>query len=331
MSKAVFLCCNESNIHRVYGGGAYQKLYALTDVYHTVITSAGMLEEHLSFLENVEVIFSTWGMLSLDEKIIKKLPSLKAVFYAAGSVKGFAQPFLNCGVKVISAWKANGLPVAEFTLGHILLACCGYFPNICDYQVRKLEKGVFQGGGSYREKVGIIGAGCIGRRVIELLQPFDLELLLYDPYLAAADAAALGAEQADLNRLFKECIVVSNHLPLTGETRGMIGEAHFAMMRDHATFINTGRGATVDEDAMIKVLECRPSVRAVLDVTIKEPPEEHSPLYQLSNVLLSSHIAGSKGNELFRMADYCLDEFKRFQQGEPLQYEVTESMLENMA
>lgn len=330
MSKGVFVCCNEANIHNVYGG-AYQRLTAQSEIYPQIITSAAMLEDHLPHLADTEVIFSTWGMLQLPEDILRKLPRLKALFYAAGSVRGFAEPFFNCGVKIISAWQANGLPVAEFTLSHILLACRGYFANIRSYRQHKKNCGIHKVCGSYKEKVGIIGAGVIGQRVIRLLKPFDLEILLYDPYLSPADAVALGVKQAELDTLFRQCIVVSNHLPLTDETRGMIKGSHFTAMRDGATFINTGRGATVDEAAMLAVLEQRPSIQGILDVTVSEPPGEDSPLFRLPNVILSPHIAGSGGNELNRMADYCLADYGRFKRGEPLEYEVTSAMLENMA
>ena len=131
---AVYFCASPDNIRRVYGGGAGEQIAALAPVYPHIIQSAAMFREHREGLRDTEVIFTTWGMPSLTPADLGLLPNLKAVFYAAGSVKGFAQPFLEAGVRVVSAWRANALPVAEFTLAHILLAGCGYFRNVREYR-----------------------------------------------------------------------------------------------------------------------------------------------------------------------------------------------------
>jgi len=102
-------------------------------------------------------------------------------------------------------------------------------------------------------------------------------------------------------------------------------------MSKGSTFINTGRGATVDEPGMIEALEARGDITALLDVAQQEPPAEDSPLYQLNNVWLSPHIAGSIGREVVRMADFVLDEFEKELNGEALLYEVMLEHLPTMA
>ena len=101
----------------------------------------------------------------------------------------------------------------------------------------------------------------------------------------------------------------------------------FASMRQGATFINTGRGAQVDEEGMCEVLKDRPDLTALLDVTCPEPPENDSPLYKLPNVHLSAHIAGSWNDEFHRMADYMIEEYNRYVAGEEALYEITEKVL----
>ena len=330
MVKAAFFCENPQNIERVYGG-VRARIAAMSVLYPEVIASREMLYDRLDECYDLDVIFSTWGMLRLDPSDLKRLPALKCVFYAAGSVKGFAAPFLQNHVRVVSAWRANGLPVAEYTVAHILLACSGYFENQRTYRQVKEGRGVYVGPGSYGERVGILGAGTIGRRVIELLRPYDLECLLFDPFLSDADAGALGVRKAGLEDIFRECLVVSNHLPLLPGTQQMIGGNLFEVMREHSTFINTGRGGTVDEAALIRVFTERPCLTAVLDVTSKEPPGRGSPLFELPNIQLTSHIAGSKGNELCRMAETCVHNFERFLRHEPMEDEVFLPMLQNMA
>ena len=87
----------------------------------------------------------------------------------------------------------------------------------------------------------------------------------------------------------------------------------------------------MDEDGLIRVLQARPDLSALLDVTHPEPPSADSPLYSLPNAQLSSHIAGSLGDEVVRMADYMIEEFARRQRGEALRYAVTPEMLDTMA
>jgi phosphoglycerate dehydrogenase-like enzyme len=111
----------------------------------------------------------------------------------------------------------------------------------------------------------------------------------------------------------------------------MLGYAHFSLMNDTATFINTGRGAQVVEDDLIRALREKPDRTAILDVTEPEPPLEDSPLYIMENVFLSPHIAGSAGNEVARMGQYMLEEYRKLISGEPCKYEVTEKMLATMA
>jgi len=258
---------------------------------------------------------------------------LRAVFYAAGSVKGFAQPLLAHGVRVVSGWGANAVPVAEFTMAQILLSCKGYFRDTqdCrDYAQRRAGR-VDRGPGIFDTMIGLVGAGMVGRKVIELLKPFALKVLVYDPYLGAAEAAELGVELVSLEVLFERSLVVSNHLPNIDATQGLLHQGLFERLSRNATFINTGRGAQVDEVGLIKVCQQRQDITALLDVTLPEPPEEGSPFYSLPNVQLSSHIAGSKDREVVRMADYMIEEFLAWQRGEPLRYEVTASMLERLA
>ncbi len=286
-------------------------------------------------IDEIEFIFSTWGMLRLTEEQISKFKNLKAVFYAAGSVRYFCEPFFKKGVKVISAWIANGYPVAEFTLAQILLATKGYFAatKICQsYEGRKnyinLET-VFPG--NFEANVSLLGAGGIGKNLIKLLKPFRLNILVFDPFLPESAAMELGVTKVSLEEAFKNSIVVSNHIADIPETKKMITKEMFKSMMPNATFINTGRGGTVDEEGMLDVLEERKDITALIDVTEPEPPLENSRLLKLDNVFLSPHIAGTIGREVVRNSDCVIEEFHRMKNGEPLKYAVTYEMLKTMA
>ena len=330
--KAAFFCNNQSNVERVYSQGRREQVAALTELY-PVVVSAKNLSEHAANLADVEVVFSTWGMPALTAVELDQLPALKAVFYGAGTVKGFATPFLERGLIVSSAWAANAVSVAEFCLGQILLASKGYFRNTqeCRDQERRHAGKCFQGKGAYGESVALIGAGQIGRKLIELLRPFQLKVLVVDPYLTEEEALTLGVIKVALEVAFREAYVVSNHLPNLPDLQQVLDKKLFALMREGATFINTGRGAQLNEADLLDVLQARPDLLALLDVTHPEPPAKDSPFYVLPNVQLSSHLAGAHNDEVVRMADTMLDEFKRFQSGEPLKYAVNLEMLARMA
>ena len=320
--KTIYLCENERHVRNVYGTS------------ETVFCKEDMLQEPARF-RNTEYVFSTWGMPQFSEDEIKDtLPSLKAVFYAAGSVQKFARPFLNCGIKVFSAWAANAVPVAEYTVAQIILANKGFFSSsrlakTGDRQAAIQNSRAYPG--NYSVKIGIIGAGMIGKLVIRMLKQYNLEALVFDPFLPDATAAELGVEKVSLETIFKECQVVSNHLANNAQTQGMLGGKLFESMLPNATFINTGRGAQVVENDLIEALKNRSDLTAVLDVTFPEPPTEDSELYTLPNCILTPHIAGSAGNEVRRMGEYMRREYQSFLKNEPCKYEVTLEMLKTMA
>ena len=332
--KAIFLCEKNDKIFCVYGEETVKALQTQLQISPDIYTKADILEDPAAFSE-VELIFSTWGMPKFTEEEIKAcLPSLRCVFYGAGTVQAFARPFLACGVKVFSAWAANAVPVAEMTVAQIILANKGYFLTNRLYRTQgnKAAKDAFAAcRGNYGETVGIIGAGMIGKLVIQMLKSYRLKVLVFDPFLPDEAAAALGVEKCDLHALFERSFVVSNHLANNEQTRGMLNYDLFCRMRENATFINTGRGAQVVEDDLVRVLRERPDLTALLDVTYPEPPVEGHPFYTLPNCLLTPHIAGSAGDEVARMGEYMLAECKACLDGGECRYEVTEHMLETMA
>jgi len=321
---------NPQSIERVFAQGRREQVASRVRLYPHVVEREG-LGEHLPQLENLQVIFATWGMPALTPEELDQLQSLQAVFYAAGSVQAFARPLLERQVVLSSAWRANARPVAEFTLAQILLATKATFQMQRQARPGPDRRSGIRPRGNFGATVALLGAGAIGRQVIELLRPFTLRVVVFDPFLSEPDAAALGVEKVSLEEAFAQGLVVSNHLANLPATVGMLRGEHFALMAENATFINTGRGATVDEPAMIEVLRDRPDLTVLLDVTFPEPPVKDSPLYTLPNVFLTPHIAGSLGDEVVRMADYAIAEFDRWQQGEPLEHRVDLAMLATMA
>lgn len=327
--RAAFL--GDNRIFSVFSDDDIRTISSSCELDKTVYNKNDVLSG--AFPADTEYIFSTWGMPSFTiDEIQKYMHSLRCVFYGAGSVRGFAREFLDSGIRVFSAWGANAVPVAEFAFAQIILANKGYFRKMrCIRENKSFFGTQFAMPGNYGVKTGIIGAGQVGKLVLSRLKSIKNEVLLYDPCLSDGEACSLGAEKASLERLFSECNVVSNHAPNLPDNKKMIGYEHFASMKQDATFINTGRGAQIDENGLIQTAIERPDITFLLDVTDPEPPSECSPLYSLENVFLSPHIAGSIGNECYRMGHYMTEEFERYISETENLYEVTSEIFKTMA
>jgi len=280
-------------------------------------------------LADAEVLVSSWGVPVLDAAVLEGAPKLRAMLHAAGSVKHLVgDPAWERGLLVSSSVEANALPVAEYTLAAILLAGKGIFDLREDFRARRaFELGyIHPQVGNFGRVVGVVGASRIGRRVLELLRPFDFQVLLADPYVDKETAAALGAELVDLDELVARADLVTVHAPRLPETEGLIDAARLASMKDGAVLVNTSRGSLVDTDALIAEVRTG-RLSAILDVTHPEPLPRDSPLYDLPNVFLTPHLAGSHGNELARMGLLMVEEAERFAAGESLRHRVDPGLL----
>ncbi|TKI07663.1 NAD(P)-dependent oxidoreductase [Martelella alba] len=313
---AVCLSNRPDTLHQVFGRGRFERLSSLCRLHPRILTQA-MLDRELPLLAPVEAIFSSWGMFPLSPRQLDSLPNLKAVFYAAGATEAFAAPFLARGITLVSAWRANAISVAEFCLAQILLACKGYFRNQREYRTPAsfdMLHRCHPAPGAYGERVALLGQGAIARALTELLRPFTLDVVGVP---SRVERRTLSLEDA-----FSTAFVISNHLPNRPDNIGVLNGQLFRRMRPGAVFINTGRGMQVNESELIGVLRERPDLTALLDVTKPEPPCAASPLYSLSNIHLSSHIAGALNDETQRLADCVLDEFVRWREGKPLCHRV---------
>jgi phosphoglycerate dehydrogenase-like enzyme len=297
--------------------GRYVELVAPPQTVYSIAPQTDLLA-------NVQVIFSGWKAPVLDERFLAAAPQLRVVFYAAGSTGNFVTTAAwNRGVIVTSAYAANAIPVAEYTLSMIIFSLkhgWRMMRELRSYPHSPDRNTAFGCDGS---SVGLISLGVIARTLADLLRSFDLEVLAYDPYVSPETAQMLGVKLVSLEEIFERGDVVSLHTPLLSETMGMIGGAHFNRMKGGATFINTARGAVVREAEMYDSLKARPDLQAVLDVTESEPIDSRSPLFELPNVVLTPHIAGSVGNECRRMGRYMVEELERYIRNEPLRWAVT--------
>lgn len=292
------------------------------------------LKDLLPGLEPVEVLFTGWGGPTLTQEVLSSMPNLKMVLYGAGSLKKtVTDAFWQTGIPICSAWVANAVPVAEYTMAQIILGCKQFhrIPGQMRKAKQKIKPDTSHGHGAFHTTVSLISLGQIGRLVAKLLQPLDLNIIAYDPFTSPEQANELGVELVSLEEAFARGRVVSLHTPWLPETENMITGDLLRSMQPYSTFLNTARGAVVNEPEMIEVLQERPDLTALLDVTYPEPPPPDSPLYTLENVFLTPHIAGSQAGECARMGQYMVDELTRHLKGEDFLYQVTEEMFQKMA
>ncbi|MBT5901508.1 MAG: hydroxyacid dehydrogenase [Opitutaceae bacterium] len=289
------------------------------DLHPEVLTMADIEAGH-PVITATQVVFGTWGFPRLNATQIQLLPNLEMVFYAAGSIKHFGRPFLEAGIPICSAKVANARVVADTCHALIVLSAKQLFNQCRAYtspEIRPTLEAEANGiPGLNGSKIALIGCGVIARNLIARLRPLRLQIQVLDPYLNPADADALGVTICSLEDAFSSCDVISNHLPNLPDLAGLITARHFKTMKPRATFINTGRGAQINESDLITVFSERADLTAILDVTDPEPPATDSPLYSLPNVMLTPHIAGCIGREFSFLLEEVIESSEQWLRGE---------------
>ncbi|MFT5368483.1 MAG: phosphoglycerate dehydrogenase-like enzyme [Candidatus Latescibacterota bacterium] len=265
----------------------------------------------------------------LTREIIDAAIGLKAVGVVGGAV-GRTEPdyLMDKGVTLINTGWAMSPAVAETTLA-MMLNGLRDFPHM----IERMKK---DGWGKARDAVdltgkavGLIGFGMIAKRVVELLQPFQVDLRVFDPYIDAAVVTRYGGKLVGLDDLMSHSLVVSIHAGLTDETKSMIGVRELALLPDRALIVNTARAGVINEDALVAALQSG-RIRAALNVFWKEPLQADHPLRKLDNVILTPHGGGLTLDTMRRHSESVVHDLERFFKGEHVQNVVTREMLGRM-
>ena len=222
------------------------------------------------------------------------------------------------GVAVVHAPGSNSQAVAEHAL-MLMLACAKRARTIDrrtragDWSARHVVENVELGG----RTLGIVGIGNVGRRVARFAAALGMRVLAYDPYVTADEIRRRGAEPVpSLEALLPEVDVLTCHTPLTDETRHLINAKALALLKPGAIFVNTSRGPVQSEPALLEALRSGRLAAAGLDVFEQEPSPLDNPLFNLDNVLCSTHVAGVT-QEAHRIAGFqVIDEMLRVLRGE---------------
>ncbi|ADB29992.1 D-isomer specific 2-hydroxyacid dehydrogenase NAD-binding protein [Kribbella flavida DSM 17836] len=280
-----------------------------------------------ALLADVDVLVTAWGGPQLTAELLAFASRLQLVLYGAGSVRSIVTPESWArGIRVTTANEVIAASVAEFTLAQVLYALKHGWRYVLGSRARheSLPRASNEPGAD-GSVVGLMSLGATGRATARLLGRHELTLQAYDPYVDPAVAADLGVRLVSLEELFATSDVVSLHAPVLPDTRKVVSAELLGSMKHDATLINTARGALIDEDALVSVLQERLDLFAVLDVTDPEPPLPGSPLFSLPNAVVTPHLAGTLNTERRRQGRLMAEELARFLAGEPLQHEVFES------
>jgi phosphoglycerate dehydrogenase-like enzyme len=296
-------------------------------------------EEIMAAIGPFDAVVTGWGTPPFAAEALEHATNLKIVAHSAGSPKAvFPQELVDQyvvprGITVFSAAGAIAFNVAESAVG-MLIMTCRRWP---DFITSIREAGVWRpedvpGNGQYLQgsNVGIVAASRVGREVLRILEPWDVTMLVYDPYLSGEQAQALGAEKVELNELFERSDHVSVHAPSTTETAGMIGADQLRRLRDGAAIVNTSRGAVIDQDALYK--EARGGrIMVCLDVTDPEPIPPDSPLRRLRNVYITPHVSGAGTYGYHKIGEMTLQALEDFYAGRPVRGAVDLSRYDSLA
>jgi glyoxylate reductase len=275
--------------------------------------------------EEVQAIY-TYGHLTVDAGLLDRLPNVRVIS--------------NFGVGVdhidLAAAAARGIPVgntpgildgATADLALALLLAAGRRlaegdryargPNFLHY-----DPSYLLGREVHGSTLGILGLGRIGEQVARRARAFDMTILYHNRHRRPAAEAALGARYVGQDELLAAADYVVLTVPLTPQTRHLIGRAELARMKPTAILINVSRGPVVDTDALTEALAARRIYAAALDVTDPEPLPRDHPLLRLDNVTITPHLGSATEQTRQRMAEVSVENLLAGLSGRPLPFQV---------
>lgn len=310
-----------------------QKTIDRLSTYGELVIGEGSTKEQvIAAAKGADVLITSWGNEPIDSDILAVCPDLKLVCHAAGSVKPIVSDELwQKGVRVTSSACCLSMGVSETALGFTIAACKNLFNLNTSLHAGGWQEGKENIRELYDLTVGIVGFGWAGRHYCELLAPFDVKKVIYDPFASKEAVEALGATLVSFEELLKISDVVSIHAPSIDSTYHMFNAETLAMMKPDAVLINTARGTLIDEKALYDHMKAGNLKYACLDVRDPEPPAEDDCLRELPNCIMSPHLAGLAKNGLYKIGKHVCDEIDRYLAGEKMIGEVTKEMLANMA
>lgn len=315
----------------VFKDETYRRLLSGFDVVENETGRALTAAEVEQRISGFDGVVTGWGVLPISGAALERADNLKIVVHSAGSVKYLFTPemvasqLMPRGIRVVSARGAIALNVAEHAVGALIMMSRRWVHDALNIRQRGMWRDPEKNWSNQFLRgavVGIVSASMVGREVIRLLQPFNVRILVYDPYLGDWDAGRMNVERVELNTLFEQADMVTVHAPSIPETDRMIGAEQLRLLRDDGVLVNTSRGSVLDHDALFEETKTG-RIQVQLDVTTPEPlPPDHR-LRALPNVVITPHSSGSGAYGHLQIGEITLAALEHFFSGkEPVPGEV---------
>lgn len=327
----VAVLIGRNHYRRMLSQTAWNKLHRLANVIEHSGAEPATKADLLTLLPPADACLTSWGVAQLDAEVIAAAPRLKMMAHMGGSVQRFvSQALWARKVRVTTAAPVLVEDVAITTLGLMIVGMKRIWPLGQHVREGGWRESPYWPARELRHKqVGLVGASNVGRHLIRLLEPFQVQILLYDPFVTPEAAAELGAQKVELPELLQRADILTLHAPAKPETDQLINAAGLARLKDDALIINTARGSLIDEPALITELR-KGRFFAFLDVTDPEPPAIDSPLRRLENVVVLPHLAGCI-EDCTHMGEVAVEEIRRFFAGEPPLHQILPEMLDRVS
>ncbi len=269
----------------------------------------------------------------VTREMIERASRLKVISRTGGGLNNVdVEAATDCHVVVCGVKGAQDRSVAEHTV-----AMMGALAKHFSYLGDETRKGNFRSRYEYRpmnlagNRVGLIGLGRIGRIVAEICaKGLHMDVLAYDPYVAPETSGAKAITfSKDMAEVIKTADFLSLHVPLTEQTRGLMGKEQLALMKPTAFLINTSRGEVIQEGALVEALKNGQIAGAGLDVFEREPPDTGNPLFQLANVIVTPHSAALTKDTVAKLAQGAAENAIRVLEGKEPSYSANWEMLQS--
>lgn len=279
----------------VAGGGYAYEMEALEPIGAEIVEAPGTEAEFIAAAKSADAIYA------------KGIPMTKTIIDALDNCKVITLGSVGVDSVDVKAATARGIPVTnvpdtfiEEVADHAMMLLLAGFRRLVE-QDKLVREGRWAEGRPALLKIprlmgqtlGFVSFGRVARAVAKRAAPFGLRMMAFDPFVQETLLYDHGVMPATLSEVLSQSDFVSMHAPARPEVHHMLSERHFAQMKKTAVFVNTGRGATVDEEALIKALQEGWIAHAALDVLEKEPASHNNPLLRMENVTLTAHVASA--------------------------------------
>lgn len=284
-------------------------------------------EELRECLKDQDACILGWGCTKMSNELLDTLPRLKVLGVLGGGVRSLVDEefFSYPDRMIINSARVMAKSVAEATMAYMMSG----LRDISLYD-KKMKEGMlwkdveYYNEGLFHKKIALVGLGQVGRFLIGYLKPFEVEILLYDPYIQDDDPVFLNqnVRRADLDVALMGADIVSIHAGYTEETHHMLDNNMLSLLKPGTLLVNTARGGIIDEEALADILE-KGDIKAVLDVYEREPLPLESRLRELENVTLIPHMAGPTIDMRQYMTLSVLQDFIKIFNGEEVQSRIS--------